>query len=67
MTIRMTEEQARKAGLLKDPSTSKRKGMGRGGAKSRCAACGEEFTGDAAETRHLEETKHARYETVIEP
>lgn len=67
MSIRMTEEQARAAGLLKGKAKKKSTaGMGRGGAVSRCTTCQVEFTSDAAEDRHMAETPHRRFETVVE-
>lgn len=34
-----------------------------GKLRCRCAACGVEIVGDAAQTRHLNETGHGRYES----
>lgn len=66
VTIHMTEEQARKAGLLtsKKKTRTTRKAAGRAGAKSRCS-CGEVFTSDARETAHVG-IGHAKFETIIE-
>lgn len=67
MPVYMSEEQARRAGLVKG-KVSKRStaGSGRGGARSRCHDCGEEFTSDTKETNHMNETGHSRYEAVTE-
>lgn len=35
-----------------------------GPAKSRCSACGEHLASEAAQTRHLKATGHARYEII---
>lgn len=59
----MSEQEARRAGLLTSKTKTTRKSVPRSKSTSRCQACGEEFTSDAAETRHVEETGHARYET----
>jgi len=64
MTVHLSEKDAKRLGLTKK-SASKKKPMARDGAESRCVACGETFTSDAAETKHLEQTKHARYESVF--
>lgn len=66
MSLHLTPEQARKLGIEAPKSKSKRKGMARAGAKTRCVTCGEVFTGDAAETRHVNEARHYRYEGVDE-
>ena len=71
---RISEAEAVRLGLIepgtvgrksgkKKPST---KGMGRGGAKTRCTTCHAEFTGDTAEERHMTEHKHYRFELVLE-
>lgn len=66
MSVHLTEAQARKLGFTPAKSKSKKKGMARAGAKTRCCTCGEVFTSDAAETRHVEEARHFRYEGVDE-
>lgn len=68
MSIQMSEAEARRAGLIKGkPSSRKRADGGRQGAVSRCATegCGATFTSDVLEDRHLAETGHGRYETVV--
>ena len=66
MAVHMSEQEARRAGLVKGKgSTRKRADGGRKGAASRCATCGETFTSDTAEDAHLATTGHNRYETVI--
>lgn len=63
---RMSETEARRAGLLPPKKArTTRKTEPRGGAESRCHTCGATFTTDAAETRHVEDTRHARYESNI--
>ena len=65
MAISMSESEARRAGLIKGKSSSKKRADGgRQGARSRCATCGSEFTSDAKETEHMNETGHRRYEVV---
>lgn len=65
MSARLTEAEARRAGLLAPKSRKTRKAAPRNGAPSRCK-CGEEFTTDAAETRHVEQNPgHCRIETVL--
>lgn len=67
MAVYLTEAQARKLGFTpKKSGGTKKKGMGRGGAATRCVACGEVFTRDVDEDRHLAETPHRRYEAVLE-
>lgn len=61
----MTEAQARALGLKPPAARRKKKGMARAGAKTRCAECGVEFDGDAAEDRHMVETPHRRFEVVL--
>lgn len=40
-----------------------RRALARDGARSTCHSCGATFTTDAAETRHVADTGHHRYET----
>lgn len=68
MTARITAAEARAMGL--DVSKPARVRTTRKEAKgpyhTRCCACGEEFTARTTETKHVEEVRHYRYETVIE-
>lgn len=66
VTVRMSEKEAKRAGLVAPKSKSTRRAAPHAGAISRCCSCKTEFTTIAAENRHVEETKHARYETVID-
>jgi hypothetical protein len=64
MTAHLTPGQARALGLdvpAPRPRTT-RKALPRGRAPSTCHACGATFTTDAAETRHVAVTFHARYD-----
>jgi uncharacterized C2H2 Zn-finger protein len=64
----MSLAEAKAEGLLDGKPKLKRttrQTAPRNGAPSRCTACGTVFTTDASETRHVEETGHARYETVL--
>lgn len=64
---RMSEAEARRAGLLPGKPAKKRttrKSEPRNGAVSRCVKCDATFSGDAAETRHVEQEHHHRFESV---
>jgi len=67
MTARLTEAEARKLGLdvPKKKARTTRK-TAAGPYHTRCKKCGEEFTTQAAEDRHLKVTRHVRYELVFE-
>lgn len=66
MTARVSVAQARQLGLLDDTTTTKpaKTRRERWPYHTRCHRCGEEFTIEAAETRHNEATRHVRYELV---
>ena len=65
MTVHLSEADARRLGFTKKGKTkTTRKAAGRDGATSRCR-CGEEFTTDAAETRHVARG-HNLFESVLE-
>ena len=64
MTVHLSEADARRLGFTKGKTKTTRKAAGRDGARSRCA-CGEEFTTDAAETRHVAPGHHL-FESVLE-
>lgn len=63
-TARMSKAEAAKLGLIDKKPKTTRKAAKRDGAVSRCVSCGETFTTDAAETRHVA-AGHARFETVL--
>ena len=63
-TIRMSEAEAKRAGLVKTKGRTTRKAAGRDGATSRCVTHGETFTTDAAEDRHVAEHHGCRIEGV---
>lgn len=65
VTVRMSEAEARKAGLTKAKKRTTRNAAPRDKAETRCCTCGEVFTGDTAETNHVERVGHYRYEMVI--
>lgn len=58
----MTEAQARKLGLKPKGKPAKDRRGAKGPYKTRCATCGEIFTGRKAEDDHLASTGHHRYE-----
>jgi hypothetical protein len=66
----MTEAEARKLGIKGAPAAKKRTTGKATPAKDcspvRCVTCGETFTSETAETRHNAETRHARFETVMD-
>lgn len=65
MAVHLTEAQARKLGFKPTKSKSKKKGMGRGKAETRCTTCGVVCAGETAEKRHNDQTGHGRYEVVL--
>jgi hypothetical protein len=78
MTVRMTRAQARAAGVpdARDGRVSPAsRAVNPGNVKPRrrqpepyatvCHDCGERFTSQAAETRHLNATKHACYQLEL--
>ena len=67
MTSVMSEKEARRAGLLppKPANKSRRTAPREKGTASLCVKCGETFTTIASEDRHVTNTGHARYETVL--
>lgn len=68
MSAHLTEAEARALGLPVPQRRRRptRSSGGRRSARSRCVACGEEFTSDTAETRHVETAGHHRFESVLE-
>lgn len=69
MAVELTAAQARKLGLdltgaRKAPVRTTRR-VAKGAYHTVCHDCGEEFHTSAAEDRHLENTKHARYQLVL--
>ena len=68
MTVRITPAQARALGV--DTPNSRRRSTRRtasGPYRTRCTTCGDVFVSEAAETRHLDDTGHGRYELVLVP
>ena len=68
MTARITAAEARKLGI--DVPAAKKTRTTRRTVKGApyftiCKACGMEFRTVASEDRHLNETRHARYELVL--
>ena len=53
------------AGAGKSPARTRQRRTARGPYASECYDCGEAFTTQAAETRHLNATHHARYQLVL--
>ena len=67
MPARLTPAQAQALGITASapPRVRRtRKAMGRDGAVSRCVTCHATFTTDTAETRHVEQAHHYRFETL---
>jgi hypothetical protein len=65
--VTLTPAQARRLGIDVPPSAGVTRRTRRavpGHGTSRCTTCGETFTTDAAETRHVTRG-HNRYETVL--
>jgi len=77
MTAHLTVAEARALGLdpsagtgARPPSGARRRSTRKAVdaaecAPNRCVTCGETFGGEKAEARHLKQTGHARYETVL--
>lgn len=68
MTAHLTAAQARRLGIdvpatAARPRRATRLALPRGRAVSVCHTCSERFTTEAAETRHVAATLHARYDT----
>ena len=67
MAIHMSEQEARRAGLItKKASTRKTGAAPREAGSTRCATCLETMAGETAEKKHNEETGHARFEMIME-
>lgn len=71
--VRLTAAQAKAMGIVGGaPATAPsgrrttRHQLPRQGATSTCQTCGETFTSDAAETRHVADTLHPRYLSAFE-
>lgn len=65
MPIKLTPAQAKALGLeARTKIRQTRKTIKGEPYWSRCTWCDETFTTQAAETRHVEETKHTRYEVL---
>lgn len=65
MTVRMSEREARRAGLTAPkPRTTRKTAPREPGTTSRCVTCGQVFATVAAEDRHVNETRHGRYEVL---
>lgn len=66
MTVHLTEAEARRLGFTaKARARPTRRTEPRAGAVTVCHVCGERFSTDAAETRHVEATRHARYQLEL--
>jgi hypothetical protein len=64
VTAHLTAAEARRLGIdVPAPRRrTTRRALPRAGSVSVCHTCGERFTTDAAETRHVAATFHARYD-----
>jgi hypothetical protein len=67
MPVNVTPAQARAMGAAVPAGRKKDRSTAKGPYLTICKTCGEQFTTMASEDRHLKETKHIRYEIVIEP
>jgi hypothetical protein len=71
VTVHLTAAQARALGIVNTlpivPARKRttRRALPRAGSVSVCHACGARFDTDAAETRHVAATLHARYRLDI--
>jgi hypothetical protein len=63
MTARLSNADLRRLGLVPDKKRTTRR-TASGPFHHRCVTCGEEFTTDASETRHLNAERHYRYELL---
>lgn len=66
MVARITAKEAQRLGLDVKAKRTKNRAEAKGPYLSRCKTCGQEFTVEASEDRHVNETHHARYEVLIE-
>jgi len=64
VTVRLSPAEARRLGI-DTPTTRTTRRVARAPYHSRCTACGDEFTTEAAEERHLAAGGHHRYESVL--
>lgn len=76
--VRITPDQARRLGITLDTACDAGPVKGDAAPKGRrsrrrrvpyhtvCADCHEHFTTEAAETRHLDTTRHANYQLVLD-
>lgn len=67
MPLKLTPEQAKALGIVDGPKTRKRTRHAAVGCPYlwRCQ-CGLDGTGETAAVRHLDESRHLRYTTLIE-
>ena len=66
--VALTAKQAKALGITATdptPSTPTRRRRARSPYSTVCHDCGETFTTQAAETRHLDATRHCRYQLDI--
>lgn len=67
MAAHLTAAQARKLGIDTTLGAKRRvRRTAKGPYLTKCKACGEVFDSRAAEDRHLDETRHYRYELILE-
>lgn len=67
MAIHMSEQEARRAGLITKKASSRKTGAGRREAgATRCATCLEPMAGETAEERHTRDAGHARFSTILD-
>ena len=67
MPARISESEAKRLGIDTKPRTRTRttRKTAKGPWHTVCTTCDLEFRTEASETRHVNETKHARYRLVL--
>lgn len=63
--MKLSAAEAKALGLDVKGKPARQRRTARGSYHTVCHSCGEEFTTQASEDRHLTATRHARYELVI--
>lgn len=65
VTVRLTEAEARRAGLVPKATPTRRRSTAAGPQLARCHTCGELLDGETAATTHNRTTRHARYDIPL--
>ena len=69
MIARISAAEARALGIDTDEKPSRKRTTrrtARGPYRTICIDCGEVFTTQAAETRHVDATRHCRFDLIID-